>query len=395
MIRGDFMKKRLFVITVLLSGVLALAACGKSDNVATTSSGESTSSTSGVESSTDEGTADMVTMGISELNPDDYVVSLGDYSGMEIQATLSEVTDDDVENTIANLISAKSTTQAVEGRALQTGDIANINYEGKIDGEAFDGGTDDSEAGYDLTIGSGAFIPGFEDALIGMEVGETRDIDLVFPDEYYEELAGKAVVFTVKLNAIKETVSPELTDEFVAEQAVEGVTTVEELRSYVKEMLEAEAQSNYDSDIENYIMNNLIDICEYKEELPEGRKNYYYKSIYDKDEAAATDYGLMLEGYVMYIYGYSNLQDYTDALKSYSEKATKLDLAVLKILEAENQQITDEDVEKSITENYASYGCESEDDFKAQYDFDEYKTYLMNRKVIDLIREKATIVEAK
>ncbi len=378
------MKKKLFAVALALTGVIALAGCGKDSAV--TDGGNTTSTSSGV--------TDLVAPSLTELNADDYIKKIGDYDGLIIPATLDEITDSDVEATIQSLLEARATSEEVKDRALKSGDTANINYAGKMNGEAFEGGTDDSEAGYNLEIGSNSFIPGFEDALIGMNIGETRDIDLVFPDNYYEELAGKPVTFTVTLNGIKEKFYPELTDAFVAEQGIDGVNTVDELKTYVRNRLVNDAQEQYNSTIDNAIMNKLVEICEYKDELPEDRIQYYYDSVYSRDEAAATDYGLMLEGYVMYLYGYSDLDTYTAKLKEYSKKSVMYDLAVLKVLEKEGQTVTDDEVEKAVEEQYADYGFASAEEFKNSYNLDEFKAYLMSRKALDIIREKAEIIDA-
>jgi len=372
------MKKKLLVAALAVSAALALIGCGEND----------------IANVDADAVVEGVKQSLTEVKVDDYLKKLGDYANMEIPATLAEVTDADVDNTIQSLLTARVKTEEVTGKALESGDIANINYAGKMNGEAFEGGTDDSEAGYDLEIGSNSFIPGFEDALIGMNVGETRDIDLVFPENYYEELAGKPVVFTVKLNAIKQKVLPELTDAFVVEQAIEGVNTVDELKAFVKERLINEAQTNFDTTIDNYIMNQLIEISDYKGDLPQDRIDFYYNNIYNRDEAAATDYGLQLEGYVMYIYGYSDLDMYKEKITEYAKKSVMFDLAAAKVLENENQMITDADIEKAIEEAYEGYGYESVDAFKAATNMEEYKSYLVNRKAMDLIREKATIVDA-
>lgn len=372
------MKKKLLVAALAVSAALALIGCGEND----------------IANVDADAVVEGVKQSLTEVKVDDYLKKLGDYANMEIPATLAEVTDADVDNTIQSLLTARVKTEEVTGKALESGDIANINYAGKMNGEAFEGGTDDSEAGYDLEIGSNSFIPGFEDALIGMNVGETRDIDLVFPENYYEELAGKPVVFTVTLKAIKQKVLPELTDAFVVEQAIEGVNTVDELKAFVKERLINEAQTNFDTTIDNYIMNQLIEISDYKGDLPQDRIDFYYNNIYNRDEAAATDYGLQLEGYVMYIYGYSDLDMYKEKITEYAKKSVMFDLAAAKVLENENQMITDADIEKAIEEAYEGYGYESVDAFKAATNMEEYKSYLINRKAMDLIREKATIVDA-
>lgn len=382
------MKKKMLVVAFALTAVLAFAGCGKDAN---TDAADNTTAVDGGETETVESIS---INDLADINIDDYITKLGDYEGMTVEATLDDITDAEVDETIQSLVTARVKTEVVEGRALKSGDIANINYVGKMDGEAFDGGTDESEEGYDLEIGSGSFIPGFEDALIGMNAGEVRDIDLVFPENYYEELAGKPVTFTVTLKAIKENVYPELTDEFVAEQGIDGVNNIEELKVYVRNRLENDAKEQYETTIDNAIMNQLVEICEFKDELPEDRIQYYYNNVYSRDEAAATDYGLQLEGYVMYIYGYSSLDVYKEKLQEYAKKSVMYDLATAKVLEKENQMVTDDEVEKSIEEEYASYGLASAEEFKEQYEIEEYKAYLMSRKAIDLIRAKANIVEA-
>lgn len=382
------MKKSLLVGMIALAGLLTFAGCGNND--AASNTGDNQTNTS---SSTESGEVKLAD--IATINPDEYIASMGDYNNLEIEAELAKITDADVDSLINQVIQSSGSNQNVEGRALQSGDIANINYAGKMNGEAFEGGTDDSEAGYDLTIGSNSFIPGFEDALIGMEVGETRDIDLTFPDEYYEELAGKPVTFTVTLNAIKETVYPELTDEFAVEQGIDGVSTVDELKAFAKNILEENAQSSYETTVSNAIMNKLIEITEFKDEMPQDRYDYYYNDLYNSDEALATDYGLQLEGFVMAYYGYASLDDYINQVKDYADKSVKFDLVVAKILQAENQMITDEDVEKEIEARYEEYGCESPEDFKEQFEVDQFKAYLMTNKVIELVKEKATVVAPK
>ena len=137
-------------------------------------------------------------------------------------------------------------------------------------------------------------------------------------------------------------------------------------------------------------MNKLVGLAEFKNEVPQDRYQYYYTNTYNNDEALATDYGLMLEGFVMGYYGYGTMDEYVKALKDYAEKSVKLDMVVAKILELENAQITDEAVEAEIEAKYADYGCESADDFKEKYDAEEFKAYLMNQKVIDIIKNNTS-----
>lgn len=160
-------------------------------------------------------------------------VELGDYSNLEAEVNKYEVTDEDISRVIDRERDQNSRIISVEDRAVKDGDIVNIDFVGKLDGEEFPGG--DAE-GYELVIGSGAFIPGFEEQIIGKEIGQEFDVDVVFPEEYHDEsLAGKNVIFEVKLNSIQEKELPELDDEFVKD--ISEFDTLEEYKNNVKLMI--------------------------------------------------------------------------------------------------------------------------------------------------------------
>ncbi len=205
-------------------------------------------------------------------------VTLGEYKEISVQMTQTEpsVSDEYLDGYIEYLLSNDAIYTEVTDRTVEVGDITNIDYEGKIDGVAFDGGT---AQGQELTIGSGMFIDGFEDGMIGMEIGETRDVETTFPDPYANnpDLAGKVAIFTVTLNSISIAETPELTDEYVAGLAIEGVTNVEEYRAYLYDILLEQAQESYDSEKVNLALEAIETSSEFKE-APEGmikRMNSY------------------------------------------------------------------------------------------------------------------------
>ena len=163
---------------------------------------------------------------LEELNTDKYV-TLGEYKGLEISVPVMEVTDDYIDNYIGFILSSQSQWEVVsEDRPAKMGDMVNIDYVGKIDGEAFAGGTDQ---GYDLQLGSGAFIPGFEEGLVGAVKGETRDVTLTFPDPYLNnpDMSGAEAVFTVTINEMKEKRMPELKYDFVVYLWLEELSKVD------------------------------------------------------------------------------------------------------------------------------------------------------------------------
>jgi len=331
---------------------------------------------------------------ITKLNPNKYITSMQEYKGLTLEAALEEVTDEQVENRINYLLEQSKEAVEVTGKKLENGDIANINYEGKIDGVAFDGGSNIGQPGYDLQIGSGQFIPGFEDGLVGMESGETRDITVTFPEEYpAEQLAGKEAVFTVTLNAIKELKVPELTDEYIAGLGIENVSDTEGLKIYIRQQLETEAKNAYETQLNNAAMQKLLDTCEFKDEVPEERYKYYYDNIIDMDTQYATQFGSELEAFVTTYYGFENMDEYYKHVEDSAIDAVHIDLASSKILKDAGEKITDKAVEEDITANLSNYGVSSLEEFKENYNIDEYKSYLMNKKALDIIIENANIVE--
>ena len=186
-------------------------------------------------------------------------VKLGEYKGIAVTVTEASVTDEEVENQIQQVLNSKAEYREVD-RAAQTGDQVNIDYKGLLDGEAFEGGTAE---GYDLTLGSGSFIDGFEDGLVGAVKGDQKDLNLTFPDPYPNnpDLAGKAVVFEVTVNAVKERSVPELTDEFVASVSPDD-GTVEKYRESTRENLLEQKQLSIDNQRDTDILNAVVDNSE-------------------------------------------------------------------------------------------------------------------------------------
>lgn len=217
------MKKRVLLLTLLLSLVLAASACGSKG-------GDGSADEANVEATESAEVSELLAIEAG----DEGEIELGDYKGITVEYAESteevEVTDDEVETQVTTLLEENKTSEEIKDRAVKDGDIVNIDYEGTKDGVAFDGGTAE---GYELTIGSGTFIDGFEDGLIGVEIGETTKLNLTFPEEYSnEDLAGQDVVFEVTVNSIRVENTPELTDDFVAENT--EYKTVEEYKEGIK-----------------------------------------------------------------------------------------------------------------------------------------------------------------
>ena len=213
------MKKKTLGLLAAILSVCMLAGCGAKD----TGDGTGAATDAGTESTA-----------LKDMDVDKYV-TLGEYKGLAVSVDTVEVDEDEWDTLVNNVYYGNITAEngGIMDRAVETGDTVNIDYEGTKDGVAFDGGT---AQGYDLTIGSGTFIPGFEDGLVGVKIGDTVDLPLTFPENYTEELAGKDVVFTVTVNSVKRM--PELTDDLVNQITDGEYTDVASNKESVRKDLE-------------------------------------------------------------------------------------------------------------------------------------------------------------
>ena len=214
---------------------------------------------------------------LTGINAADYVELPEDYKHLTVEAARPvDPTDDEVEARIDTELQNRATMEEVD-RKVKKGDTVNIDFVGKMDGEAFDGGS----GNYDLEIGSGRFIDGFEDGLIGAKKGETLDIELTFPEDYYEtSLAGRDVVFTVTVNTISKTVVPELTDDFVKSLNLtnafgQAVTTVDDYEDYIRSNMIEEREATYETTVKSAIVDALLDTCTFTQDPPENLVEKY------------------------------------------------------------------------------------------------------------------------
>ena len=332
-------------------------------------------------------------------------VTLGEYKGVTVEVASPSVSDSEVESYLQYVSSNMSASVEVTDRAVESGDTVNIDYAGKYadSGEAFDGGT---AQGYDLTIGSGTFIPGFEDGLIGAEIGETRDLNLTFPENYgKEDLAGVDVIFTVTVNKI--SVKPDLDDAYAASLGIENVTNLDELRTYIKERLLEEAQSSYEADVRSKALEEVTNGCMF-ENPPQAMLDRFTEIYTSEAETLsayyATNYGTSFS--TDDIFGMLMSQEgYTGELEDY--KANKaLDLAkqyIMLGLIAENEGITvsDEELEERLNSDMANKNAtaaegetiESLDAYKESVDVESVRENLLINKAQDFLAENANVVE--
>lgn len=328
---------------------------------------------------------------LSGIKLDKYVKSIGEYKGLELTGTKTEITDEYLESYIDYMLENSKEPVEVTGRAVQEGDVVNINYEGKKDGVAFEGGTAE---GYDLTIGSNTFIDGFEDGLIGCNVGDTVDLDLTFPEQYHSaDLAGQAVVFTVTINSISELVRPELNDEFVQSFGMEDCQNVEQFYVAVRMSLEDSATATYENELKTQITEKLMEICEFSEDVPEGLFNYYKDQINSNFEYSASNYGMELTDFILQYYGMTEEQ-YEERVDTGAASSARQAMACALIAQKEGIEVTDDELNEKIEENYANFGYESVEAYMEEGNPEDYRDYLLTSKVLDFLMENAVVTEA-
>lgn len=269
-------------------------------------------------------------------------VKLGDYKGLNIKKKAYKVKKEDIEADIERLRDSRSKTADVTDRALKDGDTAIIDYSGSIDGVKFDGGTAENQT---LVIGSKTFIPGFEEQLVGMNIGEEKDITVKFPDDYHaEELKGKDAVFAIKLHGIKEKVLDELTDENIKDW-----TGAESLEAYKKEVKERLTKQNADRANREF-EDELIKVITEKTEvvIPDAMIEGQIDQMVQEMEYRMSYQGLKLEDYLKYLG--KSMEDYRKEFKESAETTVKSQLAIEKIIETEKIEATEKDVEDRIEE---------------------------------------------
>ncbi len=285
----------------------------------------------------------------------DYVTLPEDFGSIALKEADLTPTEDEVQYQVSNLLSQYSTTQQVTGRAAQSGDVANIDYTGTVDGVAFTGGT---ATGYDLTLGSGSFIDGFEDQIIGHNVGDTFDVTVTFPDGYGDStdaegntitLSGKEAVFSVTLNSLSESVTPELTDEWVDTNfgTSDDLHTADALRSYFNDALYA---NNYENAIVDYLMSNST-----FKELPGEITSYYIRMFLNYYNQYATAYGMDLNAFAQ-TQGYTDADAMLAASDSYFEHLAKQDLIFQAVAETESLAPTQEELDDAESTYADTYG---------------------------------------
>ena len=359
---------------------MSLCACGEKATEETAKTVEATQETEEETKISDR--EDYV--GYADLNVSDYV-TLADYASMTVQAEQPEVTDADIESYInGNIL----TSYLITDRAVAEGDVALIDYEGKKDGVAFDGGTAQNQS---LNIGSGAFIEGFEEGLVGVMPGETVDLNLTFPEDYFsEDMAGAEVVFTVTVHGIQVTTDYEnVTEEQIAAMELE-YTTKEEIWEAAAKTVEENAKSTFETNSMNAIVAQIVEESDFPQ-LPEllvaeEVQNYksYLESMY------AMYYGCDLETYVT-TYSGTTMEQFEQDINSVCQEYVKVYLVIESVARAEGIEITKEQLKELAQQDAAAYGYESADALLEEAGESNYRMSILYKDVMEKLLEKVTV----
>jgi len=324
---------------------------------------------------------DLIFTAVMQTKPE---AELGKYKGIEIKKIEYNVTDEDIEHELKHMQEHNSRIITIEDRPVENGDTATIDFEGFVDGVAFEGG---KAEGYELEIGSNTFIPGFEDQIIGMKIDEEKDINVKFPEEYFsKDLAGKDATFKIKLHEIKKKELPELDDEFAKD--VSEFDTIKELKEDIKQKQQKQNDEKAKYEIQDAVIKA---VCEkMKVDIPSGMIEMEVDNMVKDIEQRLSYQGLKLEQYLKMM----NKKE-EDMRKEYEPQAIegiKSRLALEAVIKAEKIEATDEEIDEKLKEMAKNYGKENDEEFLKNENVRNYiKQGLTSEKAIDFLVKNAKI----
>ncbi len=311
-------------------------------------------------------------------------VKLGAYKGLTASKDVAKVTDKDVDEELKPYIDRATRLVSVD-RAAQNGDTVVIDFEGFDNGEAFDGGKGEN---YDLKLGAGMFVPGFEEQLVGAKAGEEKDLDITFPEDYHPGLAGKAVVFHVKVKEVKEPQAPVVDDEFAKD--VSEFETMDAFRKSLAEKIADRRSKQADADFENQVLEQLIENMEC--EIPDGMVDVQLDRLMEDYAMRLQSQGISMEDYqkMMGVNG----DIVRESARPSALRQVQMQLALTAVADAENLEVTDEEVQAEVDRLAKQYNIDVEQ-VKAAVPVEDLKKDLRLRKASDLVIAEAKVGKAK
>ena len=383
------MKKRAVAAILAAAIVTAMTGCGNSGSQTESATAATT------EQAAEEEWMNDPTAYLSGITASDYVDLPADYASLTVEVEPpAVVTDEEVDAAIENQRQARRELKEVTRRTkVQEGDVVNIDYIGRIDGEEFDGG---SAEGYDLEIGSGSFIEGFEEGLIDQKVGDTVTLELTFPQDYGDSTkAGVDAEFEVTINSIQEYVVPQLTDQFVAELGItdefgNAVNTVDGLRTYTRNSIVESKESQYTQRLEEAIRNTLSEKSTFKKDLPAAMVKRNNDAIVSELTLYAQQYGIDLKTLMQLAYG-STEDSYMQDINDVAVENVKKSIILKAIGDKEGLCLTDDQFQAELEVAVSNSGFTSVEEV-AREDVEAYREILDKRKVMDFLKSKTTVV---
>ncbi len=318
-------------------------------------------------------------------------VTLGDYKGIEYTKTVAEVTDEDIQNRLDSFTEGLAETTDVKDRAVEDGDIVNIDYVGTRDGEEFEGG---SATGYDLTIGSGSFIPGFETGLVGHNIGEEVSLDLTFPEDYKnEEMAGVEVNFKVTINSIQTKKTPDLTDALVKENTEYDTIAAykDSIREELKETNEANAEQQAKSDIFNKVVESST-ISGYDEAEVKKLVDDEFESFKTTAQSYES-YGYSYED-VLSMNGYDSEEALKEGITEYVKRYLDQKMVLYCIADKEGIKVTSEETDKKVEEYMDTYQVKTKEEVYDYFGDDYFEVSILSEKIMAFLKENAVLVDS-
>ena len=311
-------------------------------------------------------------------------VTLGDYKGLKVEKAAANVTDEQVQSELDRMAQNVASTETVE-RAAEMGDTANIDFEGFDNGVPFDGG---KGSNFDLKLGSGSFVPGFEEQVVGMTAGEEKDIDITFPEDYHAELAGKPVVFHVKLNKVTVTNLPALDDEFAKD--VSEFETLEDLKADIRAKALESAQKQIDNAFEQACVDKAAENTTV--DMPSALVEMELDTQMERFAYQLQMSGYSVEQYAKMMGG--DLSSMRNAFRPAAEKQAKVNVTLAKIVEVEAITVSEEDINAEYESMAKQYEMEV-DKIKGMVPAEELKSSLETRKAVKLIVDSAVATAPK
>ncbi|MDR2599713.1 MAG: trigger factor [Oscillospiraceae bacterium] len=311
-------------------------------------------------------------------------ITIGEYKGLSAEKPSIDIPDKEIDAEIEKIRTRNARIEKVD-RAAKDGDTSIIDFEGFVDGVAFEGGKGEN---YELELGSGSFIPGFEEKIVGMEIGEERDLDLVFPEQYKEDLAGKPVIFKVKLNELKEKILPDLDDEFAKD--VSEFDTLKEYKDDIKANLQKSRMEEVNEVFENELMQQVIESMQ--GDVPETMIDEKMDVMMDNFNRQMSSYGMQPAQY-MQMLGITP-EIYKERVRLQAEQQVKATLALEKIAELENIEITDEQIEEEYKEAAELYKMEVEQ-IKERVPKKDIASDLKLKAAAKIVTDSAKITKSK